>query len=537
MWATLPALGVSLLAGLTAVFLLLSQPFPLGLPPMALSTSVCFLVLSTVILVWRKPGPAALWYRRVALGSIGLFCLRRLYEIKFSATSWGGWIAAGAPEAVRIAAGDMFITTAVTFVLLTAALGFGLFAGRAKWAGDVGGVLATSVFIASMTWIVGYIYGSPLQHGLGQIPMRLVTSVVFFLASFGTIAVLGKGVLPVSVFVGKEPRARLLRFLIPTVGLLVLAEGIAVHYLALYFPLNVALVSMVSTLLLAAVLTFVISASAKVLGQDIEQAVKAQQWAEKNLHRAIEGLEATIYDRTADLRRSNESLEQFARVASHDLQEPLRKIRAFGDLLMKKLASSDDAEAKDYLQRMQKASTRMSSLIEALLTYSRLTTKAQPPAPVNLEVILEEVMSDLEVKIEDAGAKIEHEPLPVVEGDPIQMRQLFQNLLGNALKFHKPGVAPRIKVERKKIGDMGWEFRFSDNGIGFDPKYAERIFQVFERLHGKNEYEGTGIGLAICKRIVDRHHGKLVAEGRPGEGATFIFTLPASQGSRWAQAA
>ncbi len=227
------------------------------------------------------------------------------------------------------------------------------------------------------------------------------------------------------------------------------------------------------------------------------------------------------------LERSNRELEAFASVASHDLQEPLRKIRSFGDRLTTKYAEGLDPKARDYLERMCAAAARMQDLIENLLMFSRVTAKAQPFALVDLGAIAREALSDLETRVAQTAGHIELGALPVLYADATQMRQLFQNLLGNALKFHRTGVPPVVRANSKGLpGGDRWEVWVEDNGLGFEPQYAERIFGLFQRLHGRSEFEGTGIGLAICRKIVERHHGTIVATGVPGEGARFTLTLP-----------
>ena len=241
-----------------------------------------------------------------------------------------------------------------------------------------------------------------------------------------------------------------------------------------------------------------------------------------------------------ELARSNQELEQFAYIASHDLQEPLRKIQAFGDRLRQRSYESLAEQGRDYIDRMLYSAVRMRRLIDDLLLFSRITTKPQTAARIDLDQILEGVLDDLEVGIEKAGAVVEVEPLPLLEADPSQMRQLFQNLIGNALKFVTPNSSPRIRIFAERESNPPteggsdptaewWRISFQDNGIGFDEKYTDRIFQVFQRLHGRHEYEGTGVGLAICRKIVERHGGVITARSRPGEGATFIVTLPAIQ--------
>jgi len=225
----------------------------------------------------------------------------------------------------------------------------------------------------------------------------------------------------------------------------------------------------------------------------------------------------------------NQELEQFAYIASHDLQEPLRKIIAFGNLLKEKGVSLDQ-ESKDYIERMKKASERMQRLIEDLLTYSRLGRGSQEMKPVNMNEVLSNVLSDMELNIEKRGAKIEKENFPTIMANEIQIQQLFQNLLSNSLKYSKKDVPPRIFIKSKVLDGDVVEFTVEDNGIGFDEKYAERIFVPFQRLHHWNEYEGTGVGLAICKKIVELNKGTIKVKSKEGEGSTFIIQLPIQRG-------
>jgi len=240
----------------------------------------------------------------------------------------------------------------------------------------------------------------------------------------------------------------------------------------------------------------------------------------------------------AELARSNQALEEFAYAASHDLQEPLRKILTFGDRLKVKSSPALGAEGLDFLSRMLNAASRMQALIEGLLSYSRVTRKSEPFRKVDLGEVVREVLGDLEVPIEEAGAQVEVETLPSIEADPMQMRQLFQNLVSNALKFRRREAAPLVRIRREPAnGDAAKEgvgpsagnscrIAVEDNGIGFDPKHAERIFGIFHRLHPRDEYPGTGIGLAICRKIAECHGGSITANSAPGEGARFIVTLP-----------
>jgi signal transduction histidine kinase len=234
----------------------------------------------------------------------------------------------------------------------------------------------------------------------------------------------------------------------------------------------------------------------------------------------------------AELERSNQELQNFAYIASHDLQEPLRKIQLFGSRLKSRHGQSFNEQGRDYLDRVMNAATRMQTLIKGLLTYSQVTTHAQPFVSVDLNQVISEVLSDLEVRIEEVKGQviIGNLPggLPTIDADPLQMQQLFQNLIGNALKYHRSEEPPIVKVQGH-IGGGLCQLTIEDNGIGFDDKHLERIFRIFERLHGRDKYEGAGIGLAICRKIVKRHGGNITARSTPQEGTTFMVTLPVDQ--------
>jgi PAS domain S-box-containing protein len=253
---------------------------------------------------------------------------------------------------------------------------------------------------------------------------------------------------------------------------------------------------------------------------EVTERVRAQE----ELRKAHDQLELRVRERTAELVRKNRELQDFAFVASHDLSEPLRKIQTFGDLLNIKGANCLGEAEKDYVSRMTGAANRMQELLNALLAYSRLDTKAQGFTNLNLDEIVRDAVSDLDVTIGRIGARVEIGPLPSVNGDPVQLRQLFQNLIANALKYSRSDPKPFVRIHGEKNHDY-CRILVEDNGIGFDEKYLDKIFQPFQRLHGRNEYSGTGMGLAICRRIVERHHGVITARSTPGKGSTFIITL------------
>jgi hypothetical protein len=226
-----------------------------------------------------------------------------------------------------------------------------------------------------------------------------------------------------------------------------------------------------------------------------------------------------------ELARSNTELEQFAYVASHDLQEPLRMVTSYVQLLARRYKGQIDADADDFIDFAVDGAERMRILINDLLQYSRVTTHGKPFTPTNCTTTLHQALANLEVAIKESGAVITHDELPMVLGDETQLTRLLQNLIGNAIKFRKKETRPEIHVSAERTTGE-WTFSVCDNGIGIAPEYFERIFMIFQRLHSREEYTGTGIGLAVCKRIVERHGGRIWVESEPRKGSTFYFTIP-----------
>jgi PAS domain S-box-containing protein len=255
--------------------------------------------------------------------------------------------------------------------------------------------------------------------------------------------------------------------------------------------------------------------------------------AERRVEDAKRHAEQQLREYMLQLERSNAELERFASIASHDLQEPLRKIQAFSDRLRDRFATEVSDTGRDYLERIRNAAKRMQDLINDLLMFSRLSAKEQTYARANLTKIARSVLSDLEVRIEETGGKVELGELPTIDADPLHMRQLFQNLIANALKFARPEVPPVVKIQGEVIehGQDGPMLRMlvSDNGIGIEPRHHDRIFGIFERLHSRGKYEGTGVGLAVCRKIVQQHHGSITVASVVDEGTTFTILLPMKQ--------
>ncbi len=254
--------------------------------------------------------------------------------------------------------------------------------------------------------------------------------------------------------------------------------------------------------------------------------------AERRLDEAKRFAEKQMRAYMVQLERSNGELERFASVASHDLQEPLRKIQAFGDRLRDKFKAELGDVGRDYLERIRGAAGRMQDLINDLLMYSRLSAREQSYARVDLTKVARSVLSDLEVRIEETGGTVNLGALPAIDADPVHMRQLLQNMIGNALKFTRPGVAPVVDISAEVVpqpeGDAVLRLVIADNGIGIEPRYHDRIFGIFERLHGRGKYEGTGVGLAVCHKIAQQHRGSIQVTSAVDQGTTFTISLPMS---------
>jgi light-regulated signal transduction histidine kinase (bacteriophytochrome) len=295
----------------------------------------------------------------------------------------------------------------------------------------------------------------------------------------------------------------------------------------------------ISAFMLAGVLTIAplfltIKRSAEFLQRakdelEIKVAERTEELRDANAHLSVElderrRAEQRLARYTAELARSNAELEQFAYVASHDLQEPLRMVASFTQLLARRYRGQLDKDADEFIGFAVDGATRMQSLINDLLAYSRVGTRGKPFAPTDCGAVLKMALDNLARSVEESGAVITHDPLPTVTGDEVQLTQLFQNLIANAIKF-RGRETPRIHVSAEKQGPQ-WIFAVRDNGIGIAPEQQERIFMIFQRLHHRSEYPGTGIGLAICKKILERHGGRIWVESKPGEGATFYLGLP-----------
>ena len=262
----------------------------------------------------------------------------------------------------------------------------------------------------------------------------------------------------------------------------------------------------------------------------IDRDITDRKRAEEVLQRSHHELELRVQERTAELERRNQELQNFTFAAAHDLQEPLRKIQTFSDLLRTKFFDSVSDQGRKYIERMHETATRMRDVIQSLIKYSRLTSRTGPFGRIDLNRIAREVVSDFELQVRETGALVEIGDLPEIEADAGQMKQLLQLLLENALKFRRQGIQPIIKIHADcRSQSRECELFFNDNGIGFDEKFLDLIFKPFQRLHGNGEYNGIGMGLAICAKVVENHKGRITAKSTPGQGSIFVVNLPVNR--------
>ncbi|MCU7494443.1 MAG: GHKL domain-containing protein [Ignavibacteria bacterium] len=321
-----------------------------------------------------------------------------------------------------------------------------------------------------------------------------------------------------------------LRLVMFSLGLLILSELAFTFYIEVYDLSNASahLIRIISYFLLyKAIIQTGMKKPFNLLFRNLKQSelelIKINDRLQQELG-SKDKAEISLKIAVEELERSNKELEQFAYIASHDLQEPVRMVSNYTQLLERRYKDKLDSKALEYIEFAVDGARRMHMLITGLLEYSRITTNARQYSPVDCNKVMEYVLKNLEISIRESGARIYSEVLPVVMADEVQLIQLFQNLISNAIKFRRGAEMPEIHVSAAQENGK-WIFSVKDNGIGIDPQYGERIFQIFQRLHLRDEYTGTGIGLAVCKRIVERHGGKIWIESELNNGATFYFTF------------
>ena len=508
-------LGVLVLSGWTFGVRHLIQIVP-GLVAMNPTTALGFVVAG--VCLWRlssRPagfGKAESWsdplflLLGLALAVLGLLRLADLlglnwhiHELLFASKLDGS---AGYPPS------EMAANTALSFVLCGAALAlFGV--EFRKWLCLDQALVLVAGWIGLLA-IIGYTYRVLLFYRLGPgLPMSFDTALGFVLFCAGFLSARPQRGL-MRVVTSRTSGGAIARRLLPMAILVPWGLGaiLLVFEQAGLFgkEFAISLFAVVSIVLFTLLLWW----NAKLVYQvDLERA----------------GAEAQLRQSSANLERSNTDLQQFAYLASHDLFEPLRMVTSYLQLLEQRYGARLDKQGLEFLGFAIGGARRMDALIRDLLEYSRVEIRGSALESADCEQVLQQALANLKIAIEETNAAISHQPLPRVRGDSVQLIQVFQNLVGNAIKFRGPR-APRVEVSAQPKGKE-WQFAVRDNGIGIDPKFFERIFVIFQRLHTHQQYAGTGMGLAICKRIIERHGGRIWVESNPGEGSSFFFTLPA----------
>ena len=504
-------LGVIVLVGWALRIELLKTIIPGGMT-MKPNTALCIVFLGVSLTFW--PGSSGSPWRRLvafacAIAVLAVASLTIFEYVSRFAVGIDRLLLPYGHYGSRPHPGRMALTTALGFMLLGASI-VCLLTNRAGAAQ----ALALPAGFLSAAAVVGYAFGA---RSLYQVE------------GFATVAVhtaVGQHVLSLAVLLSSGDRGLMRRvsssgpggtavrkllapafLLFPLLGLVSLAGQKAGRY-GLEF--GTAILTLTYILLLGALMLWI----GKRVDRHEEERVAVQE---------------LLAMRSEELTRSNAELEQFAYIASHDLQEPLRMIASYLELLERRYRGRLDTDADEFIGFAVDGAKRLQTLIQDLLAYSGVATRAMPPEPVNSEVVLDEAIQDMGISIRESNARITHEPLPTVTADRAQLAQLFRNLLENALKF-RTQAPPEVHISVSRDG-TAWRFAVRDNGIGMDAQHFERAFRMFQRLHTREEYAGTGIGLAVCKKIVERHGGRIWLESNPGEGSKFFFTLPVAGGN------
>lgn len=421
--------------------------------------------------------------------------------------------------------GRMAPNTAICFFLVSVSLI--LAAARTSWQGYLAGFIGAVAVALAVVPLFGYLGGLETAYGWGHLTRMAVHTAAGFI-------VLGVGIIYYTWRKVSHQSMGVSHWLTILVGVasftmtVLLWQAIVSLEPAPTVQAGEAVdtlldeVVLLTGILLTGVLAMLIHFSQKARFESRQRAEMIDELKLQISER--QKAEALLQQHTDELQRSNQELEKFAYVASHDLQEPLRMVASYMQLLQRRYHDQLDDKANEFIDYAVDGATRMKKLINDLLTYSRIATKGNAFAETNCNEIIEQVISDHKFTIEEHGATITHDDLPTVWGDQTQLRQLLQNLMANAIKF-RGDRAPTVHVGARRC-ERAWQFSVKDNGIGIEPQFAERIFEIFQRLHSREDYPGTGIGLAICQKIVQRHGGRIWMESQPNKGTTFFFTIP-----------
>jgi len=504
---------------------------------MSNASALCFLIINTALFVYILQ-PQSLLARNFSKAFtfvVLIFVTIILMEYLTSMQSDIEHIMLGIPvESGPVPLKHMSYISAVNFFLASISLLLMItWPAEKSMRRSVSSGIATFIFSVGTVSMLGYLYKTPFLYGGKIKPIAFPSSVAFILLGIALITSAGPDLWPIRLLIGSSVRARLMRTFLPITVIVILLHDMLDLFITAEMS-NPTFIMSVLAILSIITVGIIVSRLAQSIGGEIDRATIERKKAEDEREKVIIELRDTLgklnkakeelEQKANELARSNAELERFAFAAAHDLKEPVIVIESFIRRLQRLYGEKLDDKGNELLIYAIDGTTRMQELISDLLAYARIGSKESDLKPVDSEDIIKHAISNLQISIEKSGAVITHDIQPTVTADQIQLVQLFQNLIGNAIKFCADS-SPHIHISAEQK-ENEWLFSVSDNGIGIAPEDANRIFEIFQRLHSTSKYPGTGIGLAICKKIAERHGGRIWVEGEMGKGSTFYFTIP-----------